>query len=151
MLSTLALELNSLSIHLVRWARQADVALGVPPARLSALSVLVFGGDRTLRQLAEAEQVTQATISRVVDGLEASGLAVRRPNRADARSWVVHATAKGRRLMERGRDARVDRLSAVLAELPADDRAHVEHALRALRDALAQLTNGGPPSGTSRV
>jgi DNA-binding MarR family transcriptional regulator len=136
MLSSLALELNSLSIHINRWARRADDALGVPPARLSALSVLVFGGDRTLSELADAEQVTLATISRVVDGLEATGLAARRANPADARSRVVRATPKGRRLMQRGRAARVERLTVLLDAVPADERATVERALRVLRAAL---------------
>jgi DNA-binding MarR family transcriptional regulator len=139
MLSTTALELNSVAIHLVRWARQADAALGVPPARLSALSVLVFGGDRTMSELAAAEQVSLPTMSRVVDGLERAGLATRRPNPEDARSFVVHATAKGRRVMERGRDARVERLTRVLDAVPRAERATVERALRLLRDALAEV------------
>jgi DNA-binding MarR family transcriptional regulator len=134
----LALELNSLSIHLVRWSRRADDALGVPPARLSALSVLVFGGDRTLSELADAEQVSLATMSRVVDGLERTGLARRHPNPQDARSWVVHATAKGRRLMEKGRAARVERMEAVLQHVPTRDHATVEHALVLLRAALTE-------------
>lgn len=142
MLSTLAWEVNSLSIHLVRHARRADDALGVPPARLAALSVLVFGGDRTMSELAEAEMVTMATISRVVDGLEEMGLAARRPNPADARSYVVRATAKGRRLMERGRQARVDRLSALLEHVPAAERRTVERALQLLRDALTEVAVG---------
>jgi DNA-binding MarR family transcriptional regulator len=140
MLSNVALELNSLSIHIVRYARQADEALGVPPARLSALSVLVFGGDRTMSDLAQAEQVSLATMSRVVDGLEASGLARRRPNPDDARSWVVQATVKGRRLMEKGRAARVERLEAVLRHVPNSERAAVEHALELLRAALTEAT-----------
>lgn len=138
MLSSLALELNSLSIHLVRWSRVADESLGVPPARLSALSVLVFGGDRTMSALAGAEQVSLATMSRVVDGLEASGLARRRPNPDDARSWVVQATAKGRRLMEQGRAARVERMEAVLRHVPSAERAAVERALVLLRAALTE-------------
>lgn len=139
MLSTLAIEVNSLSIHLVRYARRADEALGVPPARLSALSVLVFGGDRTITELADAEQVSLATISRVVDGLESMGLARRAPNPADARSVLIRATSKGRRVMERGRQARVDRLSAVLAAVPAGDLSAVEGGLGALRHALTEV------------
>lgn len=139
MLSTLALEINSVSIHLVRYARRADARLGVPPARLSALSVLVFGGDRTISELADAEQVSLATISRVVDGLEESGLARRAPNPADARSVVVRATAKGRRLMARGRQARVERLTRVLHAVPAAERPTVERAVALLRDALAEV------------
>ena len=142
MLSTLAWEVNSLSIHLVRWAKRADDALGVPPARLSALSVLVFGGDRTISELAHAEMVSLATISRVVDGLESMGLARRLPHPIDARSYVVRATPKGRRLMERGRQARVDRLTTLLSQVPADERATVERALRLLRDALTEVAVG---------
>jgi DNA-binding MarR family transcriptional regulator len=139
MLSTLAWEVNSLSIHLVRWARRADDDLGVPPARLSALSVLVFGGDRTMSELADAEMVSMATISRVVDGLETMGLATRRPNPDDARSYVVRATPKGRRLMERGRRARVDRFVQLLELVPAGERQTVERALVLLRDALTEV------------
>ena len=142
MLSTLAWEVNSLSIHLVRWAKRADDALGVPPARLSALSVLVFGGDRTMSELAHAEMVTLATISRVVDGLESMGLARRMPHPVDARSYVVRATPKGRRLMERGRQARVDRLTTLLSQVPPDERETVERALRLLRDALTEVAVG---------
>jgi DNA-binding MarR family transcriptional regulator len=139
MLSTLAVEVNSLSIHLVRWAKRADAELGVPPARLSALSVLVFGGDRTITALADAEMVTLATISRVVDGLEDMGLARRVPNPDDARSVLIRPTAKGRRVMERGRQARVDRLTTLLEAVPAAERATVERALRLLRDALTEV------------
>ena len=139
MLSTLAVEVNSLSIHLVRWAKRADAELGVPPARLSALSVLVFGGDRTITALADAELVTLATISRVVDGLEDMGLATRVPNPDDARSVLIRPTAKGRRVMARGRQARVDRLTTLLEAVPAAERATVERGLRLLRDALTEV------------
>jgi DNA-binding MarR family transcriptional regulator len=139
MLSTLAIEVNSLSIHLVRWAKRADADLGVPPARLSALSVLVFGGDRTITALADAELVTLPTMSRVVAGLEEMGLARRVPNPDDARSVVIRATATGRRLMQRGRQARVDRLTRVLEAVPASERTTVERGLRLLRDALTEV------------
>src|SRR5262245_66059068 len=101
-LTDLATQLNSVSIHLIRRARMADAALGVPPGQLSALSVLVFGGERTIAQLASVEQVTSPTMTRIVDGLERSDLAKRHPHPADARARIVRATAKGRRLMEKG-------------------------------------------------
>ena len=69
----LATEINSVAIHLVRRVRRTDVELGVPPAQLSALSVLVFGGEQTLSALASAEQVAAPTITRIVQGLENLG------------------------------------------------------------------------------
>ncbi len=40
--------LHSAAIHLLRRVRKQDAASGEGPARLSALSVLVFGGPMTL-------------------------------------------------------------------------------------------------------
>src|SRR5215510_2529732 len=43
---TVADRLHSAAIHLLRRVRKQDVATGEGPARLSALSVLVFGGPK---------------------------------------------------------------------------------------------------------
>src|SRR2546430_10984175 len=69
--------LHSAAIHLLRQVRKQDVATREAPARLSALSVLVFGGPVTLGQLAAAEQVKPPTMTRIVTGLERSRLAER--------------------------------------------------------------------------
>jgi hypothetical protein len=53
-------QLHSAAIHLLRRVRRADVESGISPARLSVLSVLVFGGPQTLGTLARAEQVSRS-------------------------------------------------------------------------------------------
>jgi DNA-binding MarR family transcriptional regulator len=131
-----AFQLNSVAIHLIRRARTADQALGVPPGQLSALSVLVFGGEHTIADLARAEQVTSPTMTRVVDGLERAGLAMRHPHPGDGRATLVRATSKGRRVMERGRRNRVRLITGVLRRMPADDLAAVARAAAALTRAL---------------
>ena len=137
-LADLATRLNSVSIHLVRRARTADAELGVPPGQLSALSVLVFGGDRTIAELAEAEQVTSPTMTRIVDGLERAGLAERRRHPQDARAVLVRASRQGRRVMERGRQRRIDLITHLLGPLDDEDLVAVAHAVEALSDALAR-------------
>ena len=66
----LAAELNSVAIHLLRRIRATDVSLGMTPARLSALSVLVFAGPMSLKGLADVEQVSAPTMSKLVAALE---------------------------------------------------------------------------------
>ena len=129
----LAQELNSVAIHLVRRLRKADESLGVTPARLSALSVLVFGGSRTLTELAAAEQVSGPTMSRLVTALESDGLVRRSPMPGDGRAFLLEPTTDGRRLMHRGRRQRVVRLAAELAGLSAGDRKTLAAAARILR------------------
>jgi len=132
-IDALAMSLNSAGIHLVRRLRQADVALGITPSRLSALSVVVFGGPTTLAGLAAAEQVTPPTMTRLVAALEADGLVTRRPDPDDRRAITIEATLKGKRVMERGRRLRVERLIAQLEELPARDIETLERAVEVLR------------------
>src|SRR5207237_4874041 len=84
-------QLHSAAIHLLRRLRVRDLASGIGPAQLSALSVLVFGGPRSLGELAEAEQVRPPTMSRVVEGLERAGLARRQPTE-DKRRIRLQAT-----------------------------------------------------------
>jgi DNA-binding MarR family transcriptional regulator len=113
--------IHSASIHLLRRvSREADAVMGVSPARASALSVLVFGGPRTITELAEAERVRVPTMSRLVQALEEERLVRRERNAKDGRSVRIHATAKGRRVLERGREARLTLLASLLRG--ADER-----------------------------
>src|SRR5918996_4766129 len=94
-------KLHSAAIHLLRLLREEDVASGLSAARLSALSVVVFAGPVTLGRLAAAEQVRPPTISGIVAGLESDGLIRRRRDPSDGRVQWVHATPKGKRVLER--------------------------------------------------
>src|SRR3984893_1476977 len=102
--------LHSAAIHLLRLARQQDVLARQGPARLSALSVLVFGGPMALGQLAAAEQVKPPTMSRIVTGLEESRLGERLTDAKDARRVRIRATRNGERLLHQGRRRRIEYL-----------------------------------------
>lgn len=117
-----ALRLHAAAIHLLRTLRNEDRSMGLTPARASVLSVLVFGGPRTLSQLTHAEQVAAPTMTKLIAGLERDGLARREPG-SDGRVWIIHPTAKARRLLLKGRQRRVNRLNQMLADLsPAEWR-----------------------------
>jgi len=109
--------MHSAAIHLLRGVRKEDVRAGVGPARLSVLSVLVFGGPARLSDLAHIEQVRPPTMSKIVAGLEQRGLVKRRPNPRDARVASIEATARGTKLLQDGRRRRVARLAKSLQGL----------------------------------
>lgn len=127
-----ASDLNSAAIHLLRALRATDRAAGLTPARLSALSVLVFGGPSPLGRLARTEDVAGPTMTRIVDGLCDLGLAERRPHPDGGRLVLVAATAEGERVMRAARQARIDTIVAALRALPAADRAAIAAASPAL-------------------
>ena len=123
-----ATSLHRAAIRLLRAVRVADDETGVSAPKLSALSVLTFGGTMSLSTLARAEQVTSATMSKLVSDLEADGLVAKRVDREDKRGLRIEVTAKGRTLMEEGRKRRLALLQKRLAKLTRDDRILLDRA-----------------------
>jgi DNA-binding MarR family transcriptional regulator len=129
--------LHSAAIHLLRRVRHEDAASGEGPARLSALSVLVFAGPRTdrgktLGELAAAEQVKPPTMSRIVAGLVRSRLVSIAADPDDARRMRIRATAKGIRLLEQARQRRIASLAANLDRLSPTELTELSAAVETL-------------------
>src|SRR4051812_3605361 len=129
---------HSAAVHALRYVRREDPATGLSAARLSALSVLVFGGGRTLGELAAAEQVRPPTMTAIVRALEAGGHVRREPDPEDARVVRVFATGKGERVLHEGRRRRVERLAGRLAKLEAEEVAKIAQAAELVERALAE-------------
>ncbi len=108
--------LHSAALRLLRVARTADGVLDLDGPRASLLSVLVFAGPLPVTRLAELERVSPPAITKTVGALVGAGLATRTRSESDRRVVLVAATPAGRRLLERGRAARV----RVVADLFAD-------------------------------
>jgi DNA-binding MarR family transcriptional regulator len=131
--------IHSAAIHLLRSLRREDARQGVGPAGLSVLSVLVFGGPRTMAQLADIEQVKRPTMTRIVTTLENWALVERRRG-ADRRTMVVHATRSGRAVMIR---ARSDRMAVL--EQRMERLAESEIALLVRAATLLERISKGEP------
>jgi DNA-binding MarR family transcriptional regulator len=77
-------------------------------------------------------------MTRIVQALEAEGLVRRERDAADGRVHRLHATAKGRRVMQRGRERRVGNLAALLTRLSPEEVTRVREAAEFVERALAQ-------------
>jgi DNA-binding MarR family transcriptional regulator len=128
--------LHSAAIHLLRRVRKQDAATGEGPARLSALSVLVFGGPKTLGELAAAEQVKPPTMSRIVAGLARSRLIEITGDPQDARRMRIRASTKGTRLLQRGRQLRIAYLASHLDRLAPEELAKLGEGVEILQRLL---------------
>lgn len=132
-----ALALHSAAIHLLRRLRRADKESGVPPAQLSALSVLVFGGPQRLSALAEIEEVAPPTMSRIVAGLEKAKLIARTADPDDGRAETIAPTALGRQAMLAARDSRLHDLTEFLSHGSAGDMRALQRTVTLVRNFLA--------------
>jgi DNA-binding MarR family transcriptional regulator len=131
---------HSLAIHLLRRLRREDTTAGLTGPRLSALSVVVFGGPITLGELAAAEQVKPPTMTRLVRALEEEGLVRREADARDGRIVRLRATAKGESLLAAGRTRRVRKLSEPLAALTADEQSTLQEAAEILSRVVGRLS-----------
>jgi DNA-binding MarR family transcriptional regulator len=137
--AALADQLHSAAIHLLRKLRREDAESGLNAPRLSALSVVVFGGPLTLGDLADAEQVRPPTMTRIVDALAELRLVTKKKNAQDGRSTLIQATAAGKKLLMQGRERRVRALAAQIAALGSADLASLETATEILKAVIAAI------------
>lgn len=133
----LADQLHSAAIHLLRQLRREDDASGLSAPRLSALSVVVFGGPVTLGQLARAEQVKPPTMTKIVTGLEKDGLVERKPDSHDGRLTRIVATARGQRILIEGRARRVKSLTQAVEGLSATELAQLGRGIKVFQKLIS--------------
>jgi DNA-binding MarR family transcriptional regulator len=135
----LADQLHSAAIHLLRHLRKEDDASGLSAPRLSALSVVVFGGPVTLGQLARAEQVKPPTMTRIVTGLEKDGFVRRKGDERDRRLTRIHVTSKGKKVLMAGRARRVELLASAVEGLGAKELAELGRGAQLLRELIDSM------------
>jgi len=132
----MATSLHAASIRLLRMLRREDQATGISGPRLSALSVIVFAGPLSLAELAAAEQVKAPTMSRIVEGLVQTGLAIREPDPRNRRMVRISATPDGKALLEAGRARRVRALTQRLHRLADSEQRALARAVELLERAV---------------
>jgi DNA-binding MarR family transcriptional regulator len=124
---------------LVQWARQfrtVEAETRLTPERLEALTLLDSVGPLTAGDMAEELRVSRPAITRMVNGLEESGLARRSANVLDGRSVLTRITPSGRRALNRGRANRVRAMASRLRGRSEREIAQLETGLRILGDLL---------------
>jgi DNA-binding MarR family transcriptional regulator len=109
---------------------------GTLPAALVALHE--FAGGKPIEFLAGALRVTHSRAVRVVDRLEAGGLARRTAAPADGRAVQVELTAAGRRAALRVAAARARVIEAALGDLSPAERAQLAGLAARVLGALAR-------------
>lgn len=132
-------QLHSMAIHLLRKLRREEEGSGLSAPRLSALSVIVFGGPMTLGNLAAAEQVRPPTMTRIVNALEEQGLVTKERSARDGRSTLLSATPSGRMLLMKGRERRFRALAKQIEVLDPKAQRILAEASSVLREVVHRI------------
>ena len=105
-------------------------------SQASVLARLADGNGLTASDLADAEGVRHQSMTSTVTALLGLGLVKRRPDPRDGRRLLVTVTAKGRRRVEEGRQARGEWLAGKLQENCTEEERRTVLAAMAVLERL---------------
>jgi DNA-binding MarR family transcriptional regulator len=108
----------------------------------ATLATLERTGPRRLTDLAVTEEVTQPSMTVLVNQLVAMGLAERRRDAGDARVVLVAITSAGRKHLRGIRRAGAAALTAVIDKLPPEEAQALHRALPAINHLVDLLAEG---------
>jgi DNA-binding MarR family transcriptional regulator len=116
--------------------RQLATATGLTPSQLMVLQQIERSGATTPSAVAASLKFGQATVTNIVDRLEAAGYATRQRNDRDKRQIDLRATEAGRAVLESAPDLLQVRFSERFVALPTWEQAMILAALERLGHLL---------------
>jgi DNA-binding MarR family transcriptional regulator len=124
-------------------ARQQHRSGELPYAHVRALSLLDAEGPVTAGRLADEAQLRPASVTAMLDHLEAEGIVRRRRSDEDRRCVLVELTAAGRDVLSVKRERWRRFGEDALATVPARDLVAAVRVMRALAEGIDGLDAGG--------
>ena len=115
---------------------------GLTPTQVAALATLQRQGPVPVGMLADAEQISAPTATKVIDKLARAGLVERRTDPGDRRVSLVAVTASGHDLLATTRQHKTAWLSMRIAALDPADRARLLDAIEVLEHLVAPHAPG---------
>ncbi|MDP1641910.1 MAG: MarR family transcriptional regulator [Phenylobacterium sp.] len=98
---------------------------GLTPSQLIVLQIVAREGEPGAGAIAEAARLSQATVTALLDKLEARGLVIRNRGSQDRRRVSVELTAEGRRTLADMPDVLQDRFAARFDKLADWEQASI--------------------------
>ncbi|MFF0549339.1 MarR family winged helix-turn-helix transcriptional regulator [Streptomyces sp. NPDC004311] len=131
-----AVRLIAAGAHVGRAAEAHFARFGLSTGRYRLLADLEdHGGEKSPSRLAADLDVSRATVTGLLDGLERDGLIARRPSTEDGRGTVAVLTTPGAQRLRDMASEHFGRLEAMVAGLSAEERA-------TFLDLLARVVRG---------
>ncbi len=111
---------------------------------LNVLAALEMAGPLSMKRLAEALDVSDASATGIVDRMEKRGLVERRHGLDDRRVVLVHPTAAGKTVFQDAATHRREILARVLGELSETEMTALLAGMRAFHAARRRLVDADP-------
>lgn len=126
-------------------ARSLAHASGLTPSQLIVLQFLAHRDESTPSEIAKHISLTQATVTSLIDKLEAQRLVTRRRDDKDRRRIIIKISRRGRNALETSPDALQQRFQKRFGALANWEQASIVASLERIAALLnAQTIEAGP-------
>lgn len=119
-----------------RGGRRLAVATGLTTSQMLVLQQLDRNGETTPSAIAATLQFGQATVTNLVDRLEAAGLATRRRSERDKRQMLINITDQGREMLNIAPDLLQEQFRGKFNRLALWEQAMLLSALERVAELL---------------
>jgi DNA-binding MarR family transcriptional regulator len=132
--SSVAFLLSQVGIYASGKFAERLLAIGLFPPQFRVLNVVDAAEGQSQQAIGEAIGAPPSRMVAIVDELEARALVERRPHATDRRIRAVHLTAKGRKLLARGRKIAMEHERELTRGMSAADRDRLVALLQKIVD-----------------
>jgi DNA-binding MarR family transcriptional regulator len=143
------------------YSRKLAATYKITAPQLVCLRYLDRNGPHTPSELAREASLSQATVTGIIDRLEARGLAERRRDNKDRRRVSIHLTEEGKRLSQVAPTPLQELFAARLAELPHEEQAGIDKILHQVAEmmgadkwkenSLPEIDGGPEAAGNDKI
>lgn len=116
--------------------RRVATTTGLTPSQLLVLQEIERRGETTPSAIALSLQFSQATVTNILDRLEAEGLASRQRSEGDKRKMLLRVALKGREVLDAAPDLLQARFREQFGKLTTWEQAMMLSALERLSELL---------------
>lgn len=122
------------AIHV--YSRKLAATYRITAPQLVCLRYLDRNGPHTPSELAREALLSQATVTGILDRLEARALVERRRDHKDRRRVSIHLTEEGKRVSQAAPKPLQELFAGRLAELPSEEQASIDQILRQVAEMM---------------
>lgn len=121
------------------YANQSIKTLGMGSSDFGVLEVLLHKGPLPVNVIGKKVLLTSGSMTTAINRLERKGLVVKKDHPSDHRTWLVHLTVAGRRLIEKSFAEHATQMEHAFSILSTKERSELVETLKKLGRGVEQF------------
>ncbi|MFW6120522.1 MAG: MarR family winged helix-turn-helix transcriptional regulator [Petrotogales bacterium] len=133
--------LRSVYIRIKREGRKVVKNFPITPAQFDVLQILYFHGKKRMSDISQTLGITKSTTTGLVDRLIEAEFVKKRQSHEDRRAFIIDITNKGKKVIEKVIERRVNYLENILDIMDDRSKKQLQSSLNTLLEAMEQYSD----------